>query len=117
MVRTIVWYLYFWCFLFASILFFIPLFGMRLLKMREREEDFVHFVTGNWARSLIWVAGGSVRLHGIEHIPRDRHYCIIANHQGAFDIPLIIGNMPRLVGFIAMWPSPVQTVHNFMAEG
>ncbi len=101
MMRTIVWFVYFWCFMLVSLTFFVPLIILRLLKMKDKEEAFVHFITGNWARSLIRVAGGKVILRGEENIPLDRPCCIISNHQGAFDIPLIIGHMPRVVGFIA----------------
>ena len=101
MIRTFIWFLYFWSFMIVSLTFFIPLLFLRVLRLREKEEAFVHCITRNWARSLIWVAGGKVNLRGRENIPLDRPYCVISNHQGAFDIPLIIAHMPRLVGFIA----------------
>lgn len=101
MVRTILWYAYFWLYQLLSLTFFIPLAVLRLLRLKEQEAAYVHFVTSSWARNLIRAAGGSITLKGLDKIPEERSYCVIANHQGGFDIPLLVGYMPRSVGFIA----------------
>lgn len=54
-----------------------------------------------WARSLIWVAGGKVAVTGLEHIPKESNICFISNHQGVFDIPIIMGYVPKPIFFIA----------------
>ena len=101
MIRTILWYAYFWLYLLVSLSFFIPLAFLRLFKLKEKEETYTHWVTSSWARNMIRAAGGRITVRGQHHIPEDQSYCIIANHQGGFDIPLLVGYMPRSVGFIA----------------
>lgn len=101
MLRTILWYIYFWIYQVVSLTFFVPLFFLRLLRLTETETSYVRFVTRSWARSMIWAAGGTVTVRGREHVPTDRGYCIVANHQGAFDIPILLGYLPGSVGFLA----------------
>ena len=101
MIRTVLWYAFFWLYLLVSLSFFIPLVLLRLFKLKEQEETYIHFVTGSWARNMIRAAGGEISVRGLHHIPEDQSYCIIANHQGGFDIPLLVGYMPKSVGFIA----------------
>ncbi len=101
MIRTILWYVYFWLYQLVSLTFFIPLMALRLLKLKEQETAYVYYVTSSWARNLIRAAGGRITVRGLDRMPVDRSYCIIANHQGGFDIPLLVGYMPRSVGFIA----------------
>jgi 1-acyl-sn-glycerol-3-phosphate acyltransferase len=101
MIRTILWYGFFWLYQLVSLSFFIPLAVLRLFKLKEREKAYIHFITSSWARNMIRAAGGRITVQGLHHIPKDQSYCIIANHQGGFDIPLLVGYMPRSVGFIA----------------
>ena len=101
MIRTILWYIFFWAYQIVSLSFFIPLLFFRVFGMKDRETAWVLRVTGAWARSMIRAAGATVAVRGLDNIPGDGRYCIIANHQGGFDIPLLIGIMPVSVGFIA----------------
>lgn len=101
MIRTLLWYLYFWIYQLVSLSFFIPLLFLRIFKLKEKEAAYAHFITGSWARNMIRAAGGKITLKGADNFPEDGRCCIIANHQGAFDIPLVIGYMPKTIGFIA----------------
>lgn len=69
--------------------------------MKEKEAAYVSIIARSWARSMIWAAGGTITVKGLHNVPLDDSCCIIANHQGAFDIPLLVGSIPRTVGFIA----------------
>ena len=101
MIRTILWYAYFWLYQLVSLSFFVPLALLRLFKLGEQEEAYIHLVTSSWARNMIRAAGGRITVRGLHRIPVDQSYCLIANHQGGFDIPLLVGYMPGSVGFIA----------------
>jgi 1-acyl-sn-glycerol-3-phosphate acyltransferase len=54
-----------------------------------------------YARHLFWVFGVKVKVSGIENLPETNNVCFVSNHQGAADIPLIVGFIPKKVGFIA----------------
>jgi 1-acyl-sn-glycerol-3-phosphate acyltransferase len=50
---------------------------------------------------LIAIAGGRVEVSGLENLPASGGVLFIANHQGAFDIPLLLGYVPGLKGFVS----------------
>jgi len=54
-----------------------------------------------WTDVLITLSGSTLEIVGEENIPEDHSYCIISNHQGFFDIPVIIRTIPWTVGFVA----------------
>lgn len=49
---------------------------------------------------MIRLTGSTVEVIGVENIP-EKNVLFISNHQSNFDIPLIIGYLPKLKGFIA----------------
>ncbi|TQR45886.1 lysophospholipid acyltransferase family protein [Paenibacillus popilliae] len=93
-IRTLIWFIYFWLYL----LFIIP--GMwkanRLYKQGRYEEldAYTAKQVGRWARSLLRVAGAKVTVRGLEHIP-DGGAVFISNHQGNFDVPIMLGHVGK----------------------
>jgi 1-acyl-sn-glycerol-3-phosphate acyltransferase len=47
-----------------------------------------------WARLLGFFSGIKVETLGLENIPRDQPVILVANHQGAADIPILLGYLP-----------------------
>ncbi|PID43597.1 MAG: 1-acyl-sn-glycerol-3-phosphate acyltransferase [Proteobacteria bacterium] len=101
MIRTFFWYLYFWLYMLFSLLLVIPVILLSLPGLHKQREKYIQFTVSTWAKSLIRAAGGTVQVTGSEHLPEQRTICYIANHQGAFDIPIILGHLPGAPGFIA----------------
>ncbi len=101
MLRTIIWYFLFWVYLTASIVFFIPLVVLGICKQKTLREKYVFSLSSSWGRIVVRIAGGRVTVSGLENIPACDNICFISNHQGGFDIPLIIGYVPKTIGFIA----------------
>jgi 1-acyl-sn-glycerol-3-phosphate acyltransferase len=101
MLRTVLWYIFFWSYLFGSLTFFIPLIILFIFWQKRLLEKYVFFLFSTWGRNIVRVAGGKVTVAGLENIPQKNTICFIANHQGGFDIPLIFGYIPKTVGFIA----------------
>ena len=101
MIRSIIWYLYF----FISLLFkAITLLRVKHLENKgetEKMEALVHRATASWAEGLLNVAGAKVNVHGLENLPKDKNVLYIGNHQGNFDIPTYISKIPGLKGFVA----------------
>lgn len=101
MIRTIIWFIWFTITLIISIPF---MFRINYLIKKEKIEEskaLIHKCTNLWAKSLLKVAGVKVNVKGIENIPKDKAVLYIGNHQGNFDIPIYLSQVPVLIGFIA----------------
>ena len=48
-----------------------------------------------WARAALWAAGVEVRVHGMDHLPADGAFVLLCNHVSLFDIPALVGFLPR----------------------
>lgn len=93
MLRTIVWFLYFWLYLLVA--------SPRMLHARRLDRQgriaerdaYVAQTTQRWARAMIRAGGGRIEISGNEHVPADGPVVYIANHQGNYDIPILIGHV------------------------
>lgn len=101
MIRTILWYIFFWLYMIASIVLSTPIFILSFPGLNKLKKNYIHFLTSSWSRNLNRAAGAKVTIVGLKNIPEGNKLCFISNHQGGFDIPLILGYMPRTIGFIA----------------
>ncbi|MDP4128125.1 MAG: lysophospholipid acyltransferase family protein [Bacillota bacterium] len=100
MIRTILWFIYFWLYLLAiepSLLKVIRL--AKEGKIAERDKLTAQ-VARKWARSLIRFAGVNVVTTGEEKIPSGP-VLFVSNHQGNFDIPILLGYINKPKAFIA----------------
>jgi 1-acyl-sn-glycerol-3-phosphate acyltransferase len=101
MIRTIVFFSWFW----LSLVLTTPLCGLYLIASlfglkRALARPMRAFVSG-WARSLAAVAGATIEVRGLETIPDLPSICFIANHQGDMDVIGLLATLPRLSGYIA----------------
>jgi len=101
MLRTIFWFTCFWLLQLLSPLFLLAYFSLGFLGRRQGQAKFLDWTTRTWARLLIGIAGGRVEVSGLENLPAGGGVLFISNHQGAFDIPLLLGYVPGLKGFIS----------------
>ncbi|NLM03618.1 MAG: 1-acyl-sn-glycerol-3-phosphate acyltransferase [Clostridiales bacterium] len=58
---------------------------------------------------LIKATGSSIEVHGLENIPEDGAVLFVSNHQGYFDIPVLLVSIPKTLSFLAKielksWP-------------
>ena len=101
MLRSIVWYIVF----FSTIIISIPaMIRTKMLDKKgsiEKRDKLVYKVTTAWASCLLKVAGVKVTVHGLENIPKDKNVLYIGNHQGNFDIPIYMSQIPGLKGFVS----------------
>ncbi|AFS79651.1 1-acyl-sn-glycerol-3-phosphate acyltransferase PlsC [Gottschalkia acidurici 9a] len=101
MIRTIIWFIYFW----VSLILLTP----SLLKVKSLEESgkiedkdkLVYKKVRNWAISLIKLSGCEVKVIGEENIPKEGNVLFVSNHQGNFDIPILLGYIEKSKGFVA----------------
>lgn len=101
MIRTLIWFIYFWLYLLSVIPLWIRL--KRLTKQgREIEVDNLLFTEARkWARALLNLAGAKVSVKGAEHVPASGSVLFVCNHQGYFDIPVLLGYVEKPMAFIA----------------
>lgn len=98
MLKTISWFTYLWWSMLK------PRF--QLMKL-DRQGKFVerdacaHAIARKWAQSGLKMNGSSIHVTGLENVPDTGGVLFVANHQSNFDIPILIGHVPRDKGFIA----------------
>lgn len=100
LIRTVIWFIYFSLYL----LVITPGIGKakRLHKKNKAEaDDYVAGIAVKWGRRLVKLAGGKVETRGLENIPRDEAVLFVSNHQGNFDIPILLHTAERKIGFLS----------------
>lgn len=100
---TTVYVLYFSVILLLTqVVFLLPYFLLRLVGLKAVALKFMKYASMAMGRMVIIATGTKVELHGKENLPQNhQRICLVANHQGLFDIPLIAGYIPVSAGFIA----------------
>lgn len=100
---TTFYVLYFSILLLLSEVFFIlPYYLLRLIGLKKLARSFMRHASSAMGQMVIFGTGTRVQVYGKENLPEKRQrICLVANHQGLFDIPLIVGYLPIKSGFIA----------------
>jgi 1-acyl-sn-glycerol-3-phosphate acyltransferase len=101
MLRTAFWFIYFVIYL---IVIYPKLLKVKNLEKQGKtaEHDQLTSQTAKvWAQSLLNVAGVTVKVRGEEKIPVDSTVLFVSNHQGNFDIPLLLAHIEKPKAFIA----------------
>ena len=91
MARTILWYASFWLLQLLSIPCLAIIFLFWLSGQKAIREKFIYLTVRAWARLLLYFAGARVEVFGLENLPSTGGVLFVSNHQGAFDIPLLLG--------------------------
>jgi len=75
----------------------------KILKTHRLERLYTGVISRGLASFYIRIGGARVRVEGREHLEglKNRPLCVVSNHQGMADIPVIVATMPFPVGFIA----------------
>ena len=98
--RTIFLWVYFVCYMLVSIFYRFRLAFVKKFGTREQAEKLVYNFASNCAKDIIRKSGVKVNIDGEENIPKEA--CLfVPNHQGLFDLLLVLGYINRPVGFIA----------------
>ncbi len=100
MLRTIFWFLYF----FGFLLYSIPTLNRvkkldPTLNVQERDK-IIHQLPQHWAKRLVDITRSQVKVNGTENLP-DGPVLFVSNHQGNFDIPVLLGYVNKPMGFIS----------------
>lgn len=69
-------------------------------NIAERDE-LVSAGVSDWARYMVSISGSTVEVIGEDLIPQDTAVAFVGNHQGYFDIPILLGYIKKTKAFIA----------------
>lgn len=98
--RTVIWFVYFWLYLLAA----IPVSGyIWFLEKRGQDahaDQLVQRIVRRWAHRLLHLAGAKVEVTGQENLPEEAAV-YVANHQGNFDIPILLTVLHEPHGLVA----------------
>jgi 1-acyl-sn-glycerol-3-phosphate acyltransferase len=62
---------------------------------------FPYWLTGFWARAIVFISGSRVKVTGRQNISEYQSYIFCCNHQSYFDIYILLGYLPHKVMFIS----------------
>ena len=94
----------FGCVAIAAIVLFpfaFPAWILSLFGLRRQMSVFIYRIAQGWARVMIKIIKSKVTLSGQERIPGNSGVCFVGNHDGYFDIVLLLAYCGRPFGFIA----------------
>ncbi len=103
MIKDVIYKIYFGITLpLTYFIFVLPAQILNLFGKYESSKKIITLGSGLTARHFFKATGSSVSIEGLENLPVDtKNLCIVSNHQSYFDILVIIGYVPRLIGFLA----------------
>jgi len=101
MLRTIVWFGYFWLYLVGIMPGYFKMKRLAKEGKTSEKDMLVSSIASKWARDLLKMAGAEIKVTGAENVPADRTVLFVSNHQGNFDIPLLLGHINKQKAFIA----------------
>lgn len=94
MIRTIIWALYFIFYLiFVSPVWLYCNYQVKKGR-RSQVQDQIERMVSRWAGRLLRLAGARIEVTGQENIPQETAV-FVANHQGNFDIPIVLTQTGR----------------------
>ncbi|MDX5324083.1 MAG: 1-acyl-sn-glycerol-3-phosphate acyltransferase [Exiguobacterium sp.] len=96
MIRTAIWFFSF----FAVLPVTLPFLKKASTTEVPARYRYVQDIAYKWATFLLKVAGANVRVKGLENIPNEP-VVYVANHQGNFDVPIMITATKHPKAFIS----------------
>ncbi|MFN7251473.1 MAG: lysophospholipid acyltransferase family protein [Anaerobacillus sp.] len=101
MVRTAIWFAYFWYRLIITYPALLKAKKLYKSGQKNEMEKLIFKTAEKWAYSLVKLTGSTIEVRGRENLPETGPFVIVSNHQGNFDIPILLGFLERPIGFIS----------------
>lgn len=99
--RTVIWYISFTLTLLGTIPKLLKVKSLKKQGKLSDYEEYVHLITSKWALGAVKRSGAQIEVYGTENLPKQGAVVFISNHQGNFDIPILISYVNYPKGFIA----------------
>lgn len=100
MLRTIWWFAYFFGYLIYSLPTINRVQNIDTPMTVEEKDTIIHQKPKHWAKTLVKLTGSKIEVVGQEKIPKGP-VLFVSNHQGNFDVPILIGFLEKPLGFIS----------------
>ncbi|MBU0935112.1 MAG: 1-acyl-sn-glycerol-3-phosphate acyltransferase [Spirochaetes bacterium] len=100
MIRTILFFMYFWLAVTALTPLGLLLLIFEWLHLRFISRPVMGFIVRVWARSVIFLTGTKAVVNGLENVPKEKAIVFVSNHQGDMDFVMNLAFLPRLSGFM-----------------
>jgi 1-acyl-sn-glycerol-3-phosphate acyltransferase len=101
MIRTIVFFSFFWASLLLAAPFSLPFMLAEGLGLKRFPRPFMGWLVGLWCRVILKAAGARISVEGSSNVPATGPVVFYPNHQGNLDILLVLATIPRQFGFLA----------------
>lgn len=100
--RTILWFAKFIIYFFKvrkQEKYYVKKLENSILTAEDRK--YIDERVQSWAQDMLVWAGAEWEIRGIENVPKDRSVLYTPNHQGNFDIPLLLSQLPTVCSMVA----------------
>lgn len=99
MIKTYLFYTAIGIYLLFSMLAYLLYLVMGLFN-KKAQYNILHKSTAIWGRHMVGLSGSKVNLIGAEKLP-EGNVLYVGNHQSYYDIPLLLGHLPKYKAFVA----------------
>jgi len=99
--KSLLWKIWFIGFMLVCMLAYFLLILTKIILSKRLYRKVVYQCVRFWGRHTLLTTGSKVEVLGLQNLPPQNNICFICNHQGMFDIPLVLGFIPKPSGFIA----------------
>ncbi|MFA7543504.1 MAG: 1-acyl-sn-glycerol-3-phosphate acyltransferase, partial [Candidatus Cloacimonadaceae bacterium] len=89
--KSLIWKIWFILFMLLCLVAYFPIILLKLVLPLKHYRRLIRFCVVVWARLTLLSTGSKVEIEGLELLPDATSICFIGNHQGLFDIPLVLG--------------------------
>ncbi len=101
MIRTILFFGFFWLSLLLAAPLSLPFMLAEVLGLKRFSRPFMGWLIGFWCKLILKAAGTRLSVEGGQHVPKAGPVVFYPNHQGNLDILLVLATIPRQFGFLA----------------
>ncbi|MDP3980650.1 MAG: lysophospholipid acyltransferase family protein [Chlamydiota bacterium] len=101
MIRTFLFFIFFWVYQILVIPGLVVVMLLHRFGSKRSSRILACRISQMWARGLLWISGINLRVHGCVSLPYQEAALVVSNHQGDFDIPIILGYYGRPMGLLA----------------
>lgn len=101
MFRTLIWFIYFWLYQLGAYPKLLKADKLEAQGLLAERDAMLTPEVQRWAHKLLQLAGCQVEIRGSEHLLKDQAVLYVSNHQGNFDIPILLAHLPGAKGFVA----------------
>ncbi len=99
MIRTYFFYMVLGLYLTFSLFNYLWYLILGLFN-KDAQYHFLHKATARWGRLMVALSGSKINVIGEEKLP-EGNVLYVGNHQSNYDIPLLLGHLPKYKAFVA----------------